>query len=563
MSLENEYRRILDESFGRHFTGWEALSPLDPIKVLAEAMSGSLSEIERRQKHYVSALMDSLPSLCGFAPKAAQLPVALIALSPVPRLSEAKMIPSGASFRFQKEEVACHALLSADTRVSPVYDFSARAEGPSVELRFRYQGVASDLHLQFVPEAGAVGANLVRAHLENGEILRTQESTSGFTRFGAITFRRGSSAVLFDQATQTVCLTLVFDRKPQGTFAANLVACRLAQVTEPLAIGFLTGEPWEEVPLPELVTEAPTECYLSFSDDKILKLTRRETSLLELKLANYELFKGSFFYNGANHSLVVPAADELIGNYNGKVQVFAERAVQRPPFESLGSEFQGRAGDHSAIVEKVATYGSLSTYLPREAKANYLARFYGAIGSLQGQAAPTLNLYELQQSLLSSEKDLRAVETEFDAKENCLTVYLLALNPEDSEALQLSPELLGRVSTRLSQSLPLTIRWQLRPFKKVPVAVHLKADANVAVGFANAGEACETVKERLKYWLRPAPFGQSRASTQYRLQDLSPVFSLRGLNGLVDKAGLLTDSVMRAPGEILEAEIRVEVSYVA
>lgn len=564
MSLENEYKRILDEAFAKHFSGWDSLSPLDPVKVLSEAMTGSLGQIERRQRQYVSALMDSLPSLCGLTPKGAELPIALLRFSPAARLSEVKTLPSGAAFRFHKDEVACDAVADASFRISPIYDFASRTDGTKVTLDFRYQGIASDLVLAFVPGAQASGAALSVARLEvDGKVVdaRVSENTSGFRRFGYLTFeavKRGD--LLFPEANQTVRVTLELDRAASGNFVANVAPFRLVQYAEPLALGYLTGEPWEEVALPENVVAAPAECYLSFSDERTRSLVKQESSLLEIKEANYEAFRGSYFYNGANHSIVVPAADELIGNYNGRVQLFARVATLRPSFDTLAVDLAGRVGEYAGIVEKVTAHAALSTYVPRETKRSYLARFYGAMATLQKQASPALNAHDVQQQLLSSEKDLRAVETEFDLKENTLAVYLLATNPGDADALRLSSELVGRVASKLGQILPLNIRWQIRPFRSVPVTLSLQASAVTGPGFADAGQARETLAQGIKAWLRPYPFGQLRVSTQYPLSELARPLGLRSLGGAVAKNGMVAGSLLRGPGEIFEADLQVQVS---
>lgn len=573
MSLVTEYRRILDEAFSKHFSGWETLSPLDPLKVLSEAMTGSLGEIEKRQRRYVSALMDSLPTLCGFSPKGAELPVTLVSFQPVPRLTESRQYPAQTAFRFQKEEASCHALAVSEFRVIPLFDLTSQSKGTTVQLDFRYQGVASELTLQFVPAAQPTPTVLSQARVEilhAGQVtkafspsdLSVKDETTGFCRFGNLTIRsQEARALLFDEATQNVRLTLTFDRHlPQGELTANTTACKLAQVVESFALGFLTGEPWEEVFLPENVAAAPEECFLSFADDKTLTLTKQETSLLDRKHSNYDAFRGSFFYNGANHSLIVPAADELVGTYNGKVQLCARRATLRPPFETLSSEFQGRAGDYSTVMEKIVVSKSLSASLPRETKRSYLGRFYGAVSALQTKAVAVVNAHDLRNQLLSTEAELRAVEVQYEASDNHLTVFLLGANPQDSHSTQLSSDLLARVALRLSQMLPLTIRWQIQPFKRVPLTLSLLASAEVSATKPDVGQAQEALTATVKQWLQPPPFGQMHASTSYRTQDLAGSFSLKSLAGVVAKNGLITDSLVRKPGELLEADIKAQLT---
>jgi len=573
MSLETEYKKILDDSFGKHFSGWDTLSPLDPLKVLSEAMTGSLGEIERRQRNYISGLMDSLPSLCGFAPKGAELPVMLLKIQPVARLTETRAFPQGTSFRFQKEEGACQALSTRELKVIPLFDLKFHKENTSLQVEFRYQGIASELTLQFVPSSEGAATQLSYLQVEvlqDGKVSQSysstdlvfQEDTASFRRFGNLTLRRKEKgALLFDQATQIARVTFTFDRTtPEGEITANVAAFRLGQIEDAYLLGFLSGEPWEEVFLPEGMVEAPRECYLSFADEKTLSLTRQETSFLELKHSNYELFKGSFFYNGANHSLIIPAADELVGGYNGQVQLCAQGAMLRPAFESLTVEFQGRPGDAAAAVEKVSAYKSLSSYLGRESKRSYLARFYAAMSAIQTQPSAAINAHDVQQQLLSAEPELRSVETAFDNKENRLIVYLLASNPDDPQATRLPSDLLARVSLRLSRILPLTIRWQIQPYRMVPVTLSLQAKGKVGAGCANATEAQETLIRAVGDWSKPPPFGGMHSSTSYRLQDLAANFSLERLSGVAAKGGLLGDSIVREAGEILHVEVKAQVS---
>jgi hypothetical protein len=112
------YQNIVDSNFRSKFPQWDSMSSWDPIKMVAEAMTLSLVAIERHHERLVSTFIDALPSLVGFEPQSALLPVGLIEISFNERAAPEAMLKRGSLLRFTNEQTNLFASLKSDIRIT-------------------------------------------------------------------------------------------------------------------------------------------------------------------------------------------------------------------------------------------------------------------------------------------------------------------------------------------------------------------------------------------------------------------------------------------------------------
>lgn len=134
------YQAILETSFKSQFPQWDSMSPWDPVKMIAEAMTHSLSAIEQRHDRLVSTLMDSLPSLLAFESQPALLPGARLSLEFSAKLKEVASLKKGTVLRFAREEGTLFASLKKSVEAIP--------EGPRIfEVEAELFEKTAELHL--------------------------------------------------------------------------------------------------------------------------------------------------------------------------------------------------------------------------------------------------------------------------------------------------------------------------------------------------------------------------------------------------------------------------------
>ena len=121
MKLENQYKDILDSAFKTNFPEWEAMSPLDPMKVMSESLSASLAQIEKRQSRFTNTVLDCLPALFSFESRKASLPTGLFAFNPNAKLVNSQKIGPEAVFRFESEKASVLSVRAAPRYFLPCW----------------------------------------------------------------------------------------------------------------------------------------------------------------------------------------------------------------------------------------------------------------------------------------------------------------------------------------------------------------------------------------------------------------------------------------------------------
>src|SRR5262249_33478869 len=139
-------------SFQAKFPGWAQLSPLDPSKLFAEAMMMATAEIERRHDRFVDTVIDCLPSLFAFHPKAARPARVLLKLKPASSLSQPRALTKGTRFRFATKAGEILAIADEESILYPVTVDATHADKTSIQLKLSAPCALSELHLFYLPD---------------------------------------------------------------------------------------------------------------------------------------------------------------------------------------------------------------------------------------------------------------------------------------------------------------------------------------------------------------------------------------------------------------------------
>ncbi|MBI4403751.1 MAG: hypothetical protein HY537_06305 [Deltaproteobacteria bacterium] len=567
MELPFKYQAILEKNLEKAIPRWRELSAFDPMKVFAEAVSCSLAEIEKRQRGYTERIMDSVPALFSFSPKKASLPWGWFTLETAPKLAAIQTIGRQHSFRFQSEKEFVMMTPRNELALQPVSAFSTQVVGNSIHCNFVYRGACAEVTLYFVSQGK--GSKLRPVELEVQQLaskqirhwaptaLVTNDTTEHFTQDGSIQIRLKDCAVFSDHAAE-YRLKLTFESAvPAGFFHPNLVAGELCEVSEQVELGNLSGEPWEELPLDPRVIEVPNELLLHLPDDRLVKITRLESDLLKLRHVDTERFKYSYFYNGSNHSLIFPLGHELMQNFSGGVAIVAPKLVRSPSVNWLNDQFKYVSGEHAACVEHVTPIVGVGGYNPRESKQDFLKRFYSIQRSLSCSPRDAeLRKETLQSTLLSTLSVARRVELDINEEQREVIAYILVDSPEgrnstlDYDTIDLAVKTLGRL-------LPMTYRYKVKPFRKIPLDIDLRMavclNQQRATIFTQEWLQSRST-EILSKLLLPPPFGMLTDGETFSKKLLWEQLLLALTDGTRDGTALLPSEIMSIEGLIAHGE---------
>ncbi len=532
MKLENRYQQILNDSFRKHFPGWDSASPMDPVKVFSEGLSCSLAEIERRQTRFVDTVLDTLPSLMNFSAKSAKAPVGWFQLKPNAGLSEPKTLGPENTFRFQGEKGTCQIAPVASIRLAPFHDVRFSSQGQTVEMKAAIKAPCKEIAITFLPALQPNASNhqpvklkeviLTISHGSTRKVetffqeeLSLTDYTKEFTSPGEIVIKPGKASGLLSFGAGTADLSLKFifdDRSPSGSFYTNLFPFHLFEVETDRCLATLKGEPWEEIPLDDRVLGTPSQIQLQYPDDHSVILNRLEMDLLKLRHTDPSRFQNAFFYNPTSHSLILPGGALLMGDYTGGVTLYAETIHLSPALDWLSPDFQGSTGDLAAFIDKIVPIQAISPFFKRETKVEFLKRFYATMRFLSANPMPSPGILksELVSQIEGVDPSLKRVELTVDAESKEITVYLLSdvhlANPTDSHSLP--TELVNKVAALLNRMIPLDYQWKMEPFTNVAVTVFIKTEVSLEegrMGSLNDALVSQRIKEHCRDLL--SPFG--------------------------------------------------------
>jgi hypothetical protein len=191
-----------------------------------------------------------------------------------------------------------------------------------------------------------------------------------------------------------------------------------------------------------------------------------------LKHSDPTRFSHAFFYNAANHSLVIPGAHFLLRDYTGGATLSAKEIKMAPTFDSLPTTYQGSPGELAPVVEKIEQVAPLHGFIRRESKLDYLKRFYAFlrwISASQSQT-PGILVEEIVAQVQSCDESIVRVEISVDIDDKMLTVFVL---PDSGAGSPLRAALSHKVGALLKRIIPLDYRWKIDSFRYVPVTMYL------------------------------------------------------------------------------------------
>jgi hypothetical protein len=561
-------RRLVEEAFAAHFPQWNRMSPFDPVKLVAEGVTGALAAAERRHRRLLDGVLDAMPTLFGFEPRPARLPVGLFRVRSPERTIATVRLADRAFPRLRSPRGVFVLLPAEDATVTPVGATTTRREGTDVTVTVVARAALSELLLTFLPDPGAdrvvSGVRVLRWTIRadgqesDHETLLVEDGTGGLAHFGTVRLRRRDGKALRSDGG-ALSVTVACDRAPGGTLTTNVVPMAFGHRREEVSLGYFGGEAWESKPLPPTLVGVPDAILVRYPDGRRRSLTRlSEDPLRAAHGARTEWTEG-YLYDGIRHELLFPAADRLVGQWNGGVEVLLPEGLFSPETPWIPEGAEPALGDASAYLEALEPVAPLSPAAPREAVDRFLERFYATLRRAAGGngEAPPFRARECALRALEAVPALSAVELAVDG--DTLRAHCLAEDPRGEGAFRLSPGLVAATRRSLEAELPLRFALDVVPFR--PEAFHATVALTLRLGEArfatvDDGALVAAVRKGLDELLLPAPFGALEADDGRTSAELERL--LRGkLAALVadDEVAAVRLGLRSAAGEFLR-EVR-------
>lgn len=588
MDLNKEYRRALDEAFARHVSDWGELSPLDPMKILADSVAQGLGEAERRQRRVVEATLDTLPSLFGFEPKPAVPPSALFVLTPASKAVAPVKLATGTRLPFREGNDTLVAVPIGEVSLEPVHRFQVQATASAWQARFWHPG-GTQITLHFTgSRQGPSPVVRVRTRSKDGDwrsipekALRCEDGTSGLARPGYIRFSAAESGqLLFPAGGSEVEIEWQFSSAlPKGELLPNVIACHVISEQSDVTLGTLKGESWEEVPLFESILSPPDTVALVFPDDRQIQVERASGELLRLRHLDSERISRGYFYDGSRHALIFPCADSMVGAYSSGARLLASRVSLAPSRAMPSASAQPSLGDLSAVVESARPLSRLADFEPRETAERFVARFFSSLKTVT-MPAKSLVASDAEAAVLSSSPAVRAVEIAFDADRRELSAFVLTSDPSGPLELALPESVRLSAQEALEAIVPLDVTCHVLPFRRT--ALQLEVTLTIALseqrlGYIDSEKISSDVQRIIRKTLMPPPYGSLSAGTRLTREEIlraasDGLASVQGDNSplrrkeVVAAHGLIVhgptarylEEISRAPGELLWPQASVE-----
>lgn len=551
MERLSQYQQILSESFSQFIPEWAQLSPSDPMKVFAEAMSSSLSAIETRQRRLGEVILDSIPALLGFDAKPGELPMGYVRFAPFDTGRVATEVGPQNTIRFEYNERMLYARPAQRVTVLPLKVTREEKVAPGFVTEIDVRGDVAALPLLFIatgPNASMRSFELEvsregSTRLVPASELRVIDKTHRLEKSGTIEFSRFDGDSLFVEGDQVKLTVRTESSVPMnGTLNLNTGLVQILDCVETLEIAHIKGEPWEKILLPQNLVEIPEQLSIQFPDDKRERVTRLEKQALRERVAG--ALRNHFFYNAADHSIVLPCADELVSRFNGGVTLILEGGVFQPS-ENWIPEAARSIPDASRLYEKAEPICLVRAAIPRESQDDMLARFYELVSRLQNIATPVpaLNFEDLAQDMLKLDSRIRRVEVVADDAAKRAVFHVLTWDAEGRSVSAIDEECLAKVSEALQSKLPLAWKWNVRSFVRKGLELHLDSKGK--------SMNLSGVLSVARGLLGVPPYGQLLPGATVQVD------AIASGTKLVAKwdGGEFTDAVSRAPGEWLDIQL--------
>jgi len=489
------YQSVLDQSFEKHFPQWDRVSPLDPTKVISDALSLAAEEIEKRQNRFVETVLGTLPSLFSIAPKPARLPRGIFAAFPTARLAESRSLDE-CVFRFQGEG-PLKLVRPLGATLVPFAVPTVTRDANTVRVRVATRGAVGEIPLAFIP-AKADGPPNERRLVEISvavdgaakplfaEDLQIVDKTQNFTRFGYLRLKPVAHPYFAEKAA-TVELSLTFDLIPAGTFTFNAFEGEISETQNNFALGELAGDPWEAIKLSDRIVLPPEQIELRFPNDHYRTLTRLREDILRVR----EIDDNVFFYDATEHRLILPAAHRLGGRFLGGVAIVSPEQTLAPSSPWMDATYQGSPGEWVASIEKLTAIAPLDPGYARETSDEYLQRFYGLIRRFIAANQPSGRFDDtIADAVRSADPEVLHVESIYEESTKQISLSLLTRETTDWTAL------VGRLEPTLARTIPLECSYRL-----FPMAVR-KLGLNLRLTLRRGESDLPPDRETLVDWLR-------------------------------------------------------------
>lgn len=537
MVLSQQYKTLLDSAFESHFPAWKRMSPSDPLKMLTESLALSLAQIEQRQNRVIDTLLSSLPGLFGFAPKAAKPPAGYYQFSPSSKLLNSDVLSPSYSFRFQSGPCQFDVKPLMPISIAPVSKPEVLRQGSDLIFSFETRGPISELSLLAIPESPTTDNRFFsfKIRVQTASYFREyrppdlllHDDTEQLQRTGMLRLFRGqeNKKPICEENAKIEVIFSFFSEPPAVNFHLNTGLCEITQSDENRRLDLLKGEAWEEILLPSDALFPPSELELHFPDDHIERLYRMDSDSLKLKLLNPQRFLHSFFYHVENHSLILPAADRLIQNFAGAVQVHAPHVYSMPPHDWYAPRFIGQVGEAIRLVDKIQFLLQHTGAVLRENPEAYLTRFYASLRqhATDNQAKLGLSSKEIAKTVLNFETGLQQVEASIDEEHQQIRVYVLTHPPLKHGPLHqrlpyVPSSLLERIRKKIEASIPIQFEVRVSEFVKVPCQIRLRARLELTeerLGNLTRDSLKKRMSETCLSLLLPPPFGFLEAQVSW------------------------------------------------
>ncbi len=561
---------FVDKAFSAHFESWDEMSPLDPVKLLAEGVNASLSEVENRQRALLDRVLDSLPALFSFHPKDAKAPEGYFQFEASPSATKRTSILAGTNVQLPAHENADHFLRVLESKeILPLFGLQTSVEGRKMQVRFTSASPLASFELSFLAATDNKSCGIARlaslglstSGKSFSEIapkaMRLTDTTDGLRRSGQIHIQFPENEL---PEKGKVEYTLTFElgiTAPVGTFVENLVRAIHLGRTNDLLVGTLQGLAWEEMPLPANLMSVPSELLLKYPDERTATLQRIDTDILKVRRTNPAIFEQCYFYNAVHHSIIIPCGHALKKNYAGGVLVRANHIEVAPEWNCF-EKLERLVPDSSTLrVEGIRPLHQLSPFVPRETEAAFLTRFYGSLRELSQRPNrnSSVQLDRLCSGMLACHPDLRVVEAEQDPDTKAITFYALVGHP--SQPLALTTELKAAVENYLEAALPMDVKWSLSPFQSTVIEIQLDVQVEMEAerrGQLTAPVLATRAAAHLSQQLSPPPFGDLPCGVRLTKSALIQGLTDNLLASRVDNSHLRKNEVLGLHGLLVHGD---------
>lgn len=360
---------IVQSAFEKHFPGFQQLSPFDPVRVLADAVASSWTELAKDQEQVFRRVLDALPDLLGYHARTARPHLAVMSFACVGETSS--VLPRGTRLALQAEAMGIEAETLSDLHVAPLQLVRTQVDDDSHILELT-GAPTGQLTLLFLPQASTSNDTSARVEVLTPFRGSIHDETAGLQKAGAITLKSVTPLSKERSFELRIRSPLGFRA---GEFLVNSGTVSVFQRALWLEVGRLTGRPWEEISLPPGILRIPSELRLQYPTG--------ESKLLEMGAGDLVLSsrqRPPYFYHSARHSLVFPDAHELCSGYLGEIPVHlspCETIVEpllfpTPTLAKLRSPVRG-------IEESGRLTRVLSAASPRETGEQLRKRFFSSL----------------------------------------------------------------------------------------------------------------------------------------------------------------------------------------